>query len=224
MFPNAKCIPIASGYSYLFPQASCKFPSLWSGTPPSEPRLDAEGLFHGNMGEECAWWDETLQVTLEICSRVSEFLPRFVFYETEFAPAHKTPCVNCRDHRRPKMCIVWGQLCCRWYPVTVGMRTPFQCWHFTKVAQLFSVIRWYSPSSLWLSRVLLQLHLEQLMVTNIWKSRVQQLSRVLRDHSPSPALLVLCCAMWPWAPGTWHCCVVSPHHTARHLGTLTSCN
>lgn len=166
------------------------------------------------------------QEMLQICTRVSEFLPRFIFYETEFAPGHETPSVNCRDHRRPKMCIDWGWVCCRWCHVNVGMRTSFQCWHFTKVAQLFPVITaiWYGPTSLWLSRLLLQLQLEQLTVTNIWKNRVQQLSRVLRDHSPSPALLVLFCAMWPRAPGTWYCCVVSSHHTARHLGTLPYCN
>lgn len=141
-------------------------------------------------------------------------------------PQAMTPSVNCRNHRRPKMCIVWGWLCCRWCHVTVGMKTPFWCWHITKVARLFPIITavWYGPSSLWLSRLPLQLQLKQLMVTNIWKNRVQQLSRVLRDHSPSPALLVLCCAMWPRAPGTWYCCVVSPHHTAWHLGTPTSCN
>lgn len=160
------------------------------------------------------------QEALQICTRVSEFLPRFLFYETEFATGHETPSVNCRDYRRPKMCIVWGWPCCSWCRVTMGMRTPFQCWHFTKVAQLFPVIAviWYGPSSLWL---LLQLQLEQLMVTNVWKNRVQQLSGVLRDHSPSPALLMLCNV----ASGSWGmvllCGLSSPHcSTSGHTNLL----
>lgn len=120
------------------------------------------------------------------------------------------------------MRVVWCWLCCGPCHVTVGVKIPFQWWHITKVTQLFPIIAaiGYGPGSLRLSRLLLQLQLQQLVVTNRWKTQSGSSAGCWESTAPSPTLLVLCWATWP-RDGLLPCGVPPPCRSAgRHTNRL----
>lgn len=144
------------------------------------------------------------------------------FFQDFFSRKLSLPQAMRHHHRGHKMHIIWVWLCCGQCHISVGVKIPFQWWHMTKVIQLFPITAaiWYGSGSLWLNRLLLQLCLEQLMVTNV-ENPVRQLSRVLREQSPSSNPVLCYTALGSWT--TCHC-VVSHHLIAQHAGTPTSCN